>query len=81
VPQGQSFAFYQGGLLGLLLCFFPVGLIASFISILAVVQAVIPSYLKQRDGQHAPPLVEVNQAILARFRNYASVRKRSKNYA
>jgi hypothetical protein len=26
---------------------------------------VIPSYLKQRDGQRAPPLVEMNQAILA----------------
>jgi hypothetical protein len=26
---------------------------------------VIPSYLKQRDGQRAPPLVEVNQAIKA----------------
>jgi hypothetical protein len=33
--------------------------------IVAVVKAVIPSYLKQRDGQRAPPLVEVNQAILA----------------
>ncbi len=78
MPYGQSFAIagwasrpsfcrslWAQGLFHILFLKTGVGPPLRRIIILAFVKAVIPSYLKQRDGQRAPPLVEVNQAILA----------------